>query len=444
MRTEIIIYTKTTFSGNSSYLREMLKAYKYRIYPSREQEILIAKHIGSTRFIYNLALEIKQMAYSGSKVNLSGFAIHKQIPELKKECPWLKEINAQSLQKSIINMDAAFNNFFKGKAAFPKFKSKRSARKSFCVPQHVEIDTDACLLQIPKFKEGIRIRLHRSIKGAIKQATISRTPTGKYFASILVETGASIPNKKPIKEETTIGIDLGLKSFLVSSDGTTFDNPKHLLKMMERLRFTQNRFGRFKGRKTKHKLAHLHEEVANRRRDFLHKVSSQLVKNHDSIAIEDLDIKGMMKRLEPIPDSNGGFLPNGQKEKSKKNQVIGDTGWGMFVEMLRYKAEWHGKNILQIGRFDPSSKTCSCCGWIYRDLSLEERKWTCNGCGKLHDRDQNAAKNIKAFALEKQIKPVLGTRTKTHGKLPTLVGALTHEARGSLAHGQFTLTDGHQ
>jgi len=408
----------------------MLKAHKYRIYPSREQETLITKHIGSARFIYNLALETKQMAYSGAKVNLSRYELSAQIPELKKECPWLKEINSQSLQKALINLDNAFGAFFKGRASFPNFKSKGSARQSFCVPQSVSLEDDR--LCIPKFKGGIDIRLHRPIKGEIRQATISRTPTGKYFASILAETGASAPEKKPVKEATIIGIDLGLKSFLVASDGTTFDNPRHLKKAMERLKYAQSQFSRHKGKATKKKLSRLHEEVANKRRDFLHKTSSQLVKNHDSIAIEDLDIKGMMKRMEPIPDGKGGYLPNGQTEKSKKSQAIGDAGWGMFVEMLRYKAEWSGKNVLQIGRFDPSSKTCSSCGWIYRELSLEEREWCCRSCGTEHDRDANAALNIKAFALQKH---VCGTQTKTRKELPSLVGVLTSEARLPLAKG---------
>ena len=404
----------------------MLKAFKYRIYPTKAQETLIAKHIGSVRFIYNLALETKQMAYSGTKVNLSGFDIAKQVPELKKECPWLKEINAQSLQKSIFNMDTAFNNFFKGRAGFPNRKRKNSARQSFCIPQAVSLKSGR--LHIPKFKGGIELVEHRPLKGEIKQATISRTYTGKYFASILVETGTEAPEKKPVTEAGTIGIDLGLKTFLVGSDGTAFENPRHLKKAMDRLKFAQSHYSKHKGKKQKHKLARLHEDVANKRRDFLHKASSHLIKNHDSIAIEDLDIKGMMKRIEPIPDGNGGFLPNGQKEKSQRNQAIGDAGWGMFVEMLRYKAEWQGKNILQIGRFDPSSKTCSCCGRNYHELTLEERAWTCKGCGELHDRDQNAALNIKAFALEKN---VCGTQTQNHGELPTLVGALTHGVRSA-------------
>jgi putative transposase len=382
----------------------MHRAFKYRIYPSQEQMALVDKHMGAARFIYNLALETKQMAYSGSKINLSGFDLAKQIPDLKKDCPWLKEVNSQSLQKAIINMDAAFNNFFKGQADFPKFKSKKSNKQSFCVPQNVEINDGE--LFIPKFKQGIPVVLHRPIKGVIKQATISRTPTGKYFASILVETGEEIPTNKNVKEQTTIGIDLGISSFLVDSEGNKYANPRHLQKALSRLRFVQGRLSRFNGKRSRHRLAKLHEQVANKRHDFLHKTSSQLVNSHDSIAIEDLNVSGMIQ--------NHAFA-----------RAIADSGWATFVSMLEYKAEWGGKNILRIGRFDPSSKTCSGCGAINKTLKLSDREWTCR-CGAHHDRDVNAAINIKAFALEKN---VCGTQTQTRSELPTMVGVLTCEAQ---------------
>jgi putative transposase len=216
----------------------MFKAFKYRINPTNSQRELIAKHIGSSRFVYNLALETKNTAYLGSKHNFSPFDLIKQLPELKKECDWLKEVNSQSLQQSIQNMDIAFKKFFKG-AGFPKFKSKHKGRQSFSVPQNVIVEND--LLIIPKFKEGIDIILHRPIKGTIKSATISVTPTGKYFASILVDTNTEIPIKAPIKEETTIGIDLGIKTFLVTSDGLEIDNPKYLRKAQTKLKYVQRK-----------------------------------------------------------------------------------------------------------------------------------------------------------------------------------------------------------
>lgn len=391
----------------------MLKAYKYRIMPTKAQAELINKHIGSCRFVYNLALEAKIMAYSGSKINLSCFDLIKQLPALKDECEWLTEINSQSLQQSISHLDNAFTSFFKGQGDFPKFK-KKSARQSFNVPQNVIIDEKKSKLICPKFKKkGIKIILHRKIKGDIRQATISRTPTGKYFVSILCETNIAAPAKKAIKEKTTVGVDLGIKTFLVTSDGLEFDNPKYLKKAQLKLKYVQRKYSTNKGKRTRKTLAILHEKVSNKRIDFLHKTSTNIVKNHDSIAIEDLNIKGMMSN-------------------HKLAGAIGDVGWGTFVTMLEYKAEWNGKNILRIGRFEPSSKTCSNCGKINKELTLKDREWLCS-CGILLNRDINAAINIKTFALRNYIS--VGRRLKTRNELPTLVGVMTYEAPSPLGKG---------
>lgn len=381
----------------------VLKAYKYRLTPTREQAILINKHIGSARFVYNLALETKQMAYSGSRINLDCFALIKQLPELKDECTWLKEINSQSLQQPIRNLDNAFTRFFKGQGDFPKFK-KKSNGGSFNVPQNVILG-DGKLI-VPKFKEGIDIVLHRPTKGTIRQATISKTPTGKYFASILCETGEENKKPKPIKDKTTVGIDLGIKSFLVASDGQTFDNPKFLRKAQNKLKYIQRKYSKHKGKRTKHRLSLLHEKVANKRKDFLHKVSMQLIKNHDSIATETLQVSNMLKN-------------------HKLAQSISDAGWGVFVSMLEYKAAWYGVNILKIGTFEPSSKTCSHCGSINKELTLQDREWTCGSCSTVLDRDVNAASNIKTFALRNYVS---GTETKTRNELLTMVKVLTSEA----------------
>lgn len=391
----------------------MLKAYKYRIYPTVEQAELINKHIGSCRFVYNLALETKQTAYAGHRVNLSCFDLIKQLPELKEECEWLSEINSQSLQQSITHLDNAFTRFFKGQGDFPNFK-KKTARQSFNVPQNVIVDFENNKLIIPKFKKkGIDIVLHRKFRGESKQATISRTPTGKYFVSVLVETKSKEPIKKKITENKTIGIDLGIKSFLVTSNGLEIDNPKFLKKSLSKLKFVQRKFSKHKGKRTKHKLAIIHEKVSNQRKDFLNKLSTQLINNHDSIAIEDLNISGMVKN-------------------HKLAQSINDVGWGMFVTMLQYKAEWSGKNILKIGRFDPSSKTCNHCGAINKELTLQDREWTC-GCGSILNRDINAAINIKNFALKNHLS--VERRRKNRNELPTLVGVLTYEAPSPLGKG---------
>lgn len=365
---------------------------------------MLNKHIGASRFVYNLALEVKQMAWAGNKVNLSCFALHSQLKDLKTECEWLKEINSQSLQQSITNLDKAYTAFFKGQNSFPKFK-KKSDGGSFNIPQNVLLKNGK--LVIPKFKNGINIILHRPIKGVIKSATISKTPTGKYFVSILCETGDAIKPKAKIKENTTIGIDLGIKNFIVASDGKEFDNPKFLRKAQSKLKYVQRKYSKYKGKRTKQKLAILHEKVANQRKDFLHKTSSELIKNHDSLAIEDLNVKGMLAN-------------------HKLAQSISDAGWSTFVTMLEYKADWYGKNILKIGRFEPSSKLHANCGYINKELTLSDREWTCPKCSEVVLRDVNAAINIKSFALKNILS---GTDRKNQGELPTLVGALTLEAQ---------------
>lgn len=381
----------------------MYKAFKYRIFPSNPQKELIAKHIGSSRFVFNLALETKNAAYIGNNHNYSAFDLVKQLPELKKELPWLKEVNSQSLQQSIQNMDIAFKKFFKG-AGFPKFK-KKSNKGSFSVPQNVIVEND--LLIIPKFKEGIKIKLHRPTQGVIKSATISVTPTGKYFVSILCDTKKEVPNKAPIKENTTIGVDLGIKDFAITSEGEVFENPKYLRKAQSKLKYVQRKYSKNKGKRTKKKLAKLHEKVVNKRKDFLHKTSSELIKNHDTIALETLAVKNMVKN-------------------HNLAQAISDVSWSTFVSMLEYKADWYGKNILRIGQFAPSSKTCSC-GVINKDLKLSDRTWTCKSCGVTHDRDILAANNIKSFALKNHLSTE--HTLKNQDELPRLLGVMTPEAQ---------------
>ena len=382
----------------------MFRAYKYRISPTNSQKELIAKHIGSSRFVYNLALETKTTAYLGSKHNFSPFDLIKQLPELKKECEWLKEVNSQSLQQSIQNMDIAFKKFFKG-AGFPKYKSKHKGNQSFSIPQNVIVENN--LLIIPKFKEGIDIVLHRKIKGTIKSATISVTPTGKYFVSILVDTNTEIPIKAPITENTTIGIDLGIKDFAITSDGEVFENPKYLRKAQSKLKYVQRKYSKHKGKRTKNKLAKLHEKVVNKRKDFLHKVSTKLIRENQTIALETLSVKNMVKN-------------------HNLAQAINDVSWSTFVTMLEYKAEWYGKNILKIGRFEPSSKLHANCGHINKDLTLKDREWVCPKCGEVVSRDLNAAINIKSFALKNILS---GTDRKNQDELLTLVKVLTPEAQ---------------
>lgn len=364
----------------------MLKAYKYRIYPTKEQEKLMAKHFGCCRLVYNLALETKIYAYKHFGVSRSVYDLCYELPDLKKEFDWLKEVDSQALQASIKNIDNAFKKFFKG-SGYPKFKNKHS-RQSFQCPNNTrKIDFEKGLLTIPKIK-NIPIVLDRVFIGKIKTITISKTPTGKHFASILVECEKVIPVKKPILPETTIGIDLGLKHFLITSEGVTVDNPRNLRNAMGRLKVLQRRASRkVKGsanrKKANLRVAILHEKITGKRLDFIHKVTSKLVNDNqvDTFFMEDLNVKGMISN-------------------HKLAQAISDVSWSKFKEILKYKCEWNGKNLITIGRFEPSSKTCSGCGHKKDELLLSERVFVCEVCAKVIDRDFNAALNIKNFGLK--------------------------------------------
>ena len=394
-----------------SYICTMLKAFRYRLCPTEEQSVLLNKHIGSVRFLYNLALETKQMAWAGSKVDLNRYDLQKQLKDLKNDLTWLKEVNSQSLQVALMNLDAAYLRFFKGQSSFPKFKSKSKGKQSFNIPQNVKVENGK--LVIPKFRDGIEIVLHRPTKGTIKQATISRTPTGKYFVSILCETGEDCKPKTKVTEENTVGIDLGIKDFAVTSEGEVFENPNNLRKAQSKLKYIQRKYSKHKGKRTKYKLAKAHEKVANQRKDFLHKVSTKLIRENQSIALENLNVSGMLKN-------------------HCLAQAITDVSWSTFVTMLEYKADWYGVNILRIGRFEPSSKTCTC-GVINKDLKLSDRTWTCKSCGVTHDRDILAANNIKSFALKNNLSGE--HRLKNRNELPVMSGVLTSEAHRSLVGG---------
>lgn len=362
----------------------MYKAFRYRLYPNQEQEVLLSKHFGHCRFLYNLALETKTNAYLSAKVNYSRFDLQKQLVELKKECEWLKEVNSQSLQSVLQNLDLAYKKFFKG-SGFPKFKSKHD-KQSFHIPQNVNVEGGK--LVIPKFKkQGINIKLHRPLDGTIKSATISRTSTGKYFVSILCDTGIECPPKTEVIEDTTIGIDLGIKDFAVTSDGEAIANPKFLRNSIDRLKVLQRRASKKKKgsenrKKANKRVTLLHEKIKNQRQDFLHKVSSRLVSENQTICLENLGVSNMIKN-------------------HCLAQAISDVSWSEFNRMIEYKAEWYGVNILRIGRFAPSSKTCEC-GLINKDLKLSDRVWKCKSCGQVNERDLLAARNIKKFALHKE------------------------------------------
>ena len=365
----------------------MLKAYKYRIYPTKSQEVLLAKHFGCARYIYNYGLERKIKSYSETKKSISRFTIQADLPKLKKaeSTKWLSEVNSLSLQAALLNLDMAFTRFFKDKKGFPKFKSKHDNRQSFQVPQNTTVNYEAKRVYLPKFKEGIKCKFDRQFKGKIKTSTVSRTPTGKYFISILVETEDTIPNKAPIDENKAVGVDLGIKTFATLSDGTEIRNPKNLKKSLKKLKRMQRSVSRkVKGSNSRKKaiklLARQYEKVTDKRRDFLHKTTKYLIGHYDTICLETLSASTMVKN-------------------HMLAQAIQDIGIYTFNSYMDYKAEWYGKNIIRIGRFEPSSKMCSC-GHIHSGLKLSDRVWNCPACGAVNRRDLLAARNIKKFAFK--------------------------------------------
>jgi putative transposase len=400
----IFVSSSTTKIGLTKQTAGMLKTFKYELLPTDLQKQQLAQIFGSCRFLYNLALETKIQSYQKGK-NVSCFDLIKQIPELKKECSWLSVVPSQSLQASVSHLDNAFTNFFKGRAKFPNFK-KKTAKQSFHIPQGIKVNFDKWTVFLPKLKNVVVCR-DRKFEGEIRNATVSKTPAGKYFACILVETGIGKPLKKPVSESTAVGIDVGLKHFATLSDGTDefpgrkIENPKYLFSSLKRLRVEQRKLDRKykKGVKTidgnaraeqsknwhKQKLAvaKLHEKVSNQRKDFLHKTSTAIIKRYDNVCIENLNVAGMI-------------------QNKNLSRSIADVGWGMFETYLIYKADWQGKNILQIGRFEPSSKICSSCGTVNKELKLSDRTWQCSKCGINHDRDINASINIKTFGLRTQ------------------------------------------
>jgi len=394
------------------------KTYKFRIYPTAEQEVLLAKHFGCTRFVYNHFLNERKEQYQKDKKSDNYYAQAKSLTEIKKkaETEWLKEVNSQTLQFALRSLDTAFLNFFRGNAQFPKFKSRKH-KNTFTIPQFGSISDG--LLHIPKFKDGIKIKLHRKIVGKIGKMNITKTPTGKYYVSIFTE---QIIDEIP-KTGKQVGIDLGIKDFVITSEGTKFKNNRYTKKYAKKLKKAQQHLSRKqKGsngfEKQKLKVAKIHEKIASCRLDTLHKVSRQLVNQYDLISVEDLNVKGMIKN-------------------HKLSKHIADASWGNFLTLLQYKCDWYGKELVKVNRFYPSSKTCSECGWINQDLNLSMRHWTCKSCGVIHDRDENASRNI----LKEGLKNIsAGTVDYTDGedRRPNLLkghSSVKSEAHESLVRG---------
>lgn len=365
----------------------MIKAYKYRLNPNKEQRMFFEKSFGCARYIYNWGLNLRKEVYE-QRGDIIGVAdLCKQLTNIKNDetTKWLSEAVAQSLQTSIRNMDAAYTKFFREKKGFPKFKSKRG-RQSFQLVQGVRINFANHKVRLPKIG-WVNFYKNREFIGKIGTVTISKSSTGKYYMSIVVDDGLDLPAKAPINRETSVGIDVGIKDFAVLSDGQVFENPRHLEKAEKRLKVLQRRYSKKqKGSKRQEQarlqLAKAHEKVRNCRIDYIHKVTSKIIRENQTVIIEDLNVDGMMK--------NHNLAKH-----------IASVSWNEFFRQLQYKAEWNGVNLIRIGRFEPSSKMCLC-GAINKDLKLSQREWDCPNCGRHNDRDLLAAINIKRFGLQEQ------------------------------------------
>ena len=389
------------------------KAYKYRLYPTKEQEILLAKHFGCNRFIYNYFLDLAKKAYQENKEKIEAERINKNISyyenaalltQLKKQpkLEWLKETNSQSLQATLKNLETAYKRFFQKKSKFPKFKSKYG-KQSYKVPQSIIIKDSR--VSIPKFKDGIKVKIHRALEGKILSATISKNSAEQYFISITCE----LDIKPLLKNNKAIGIDLGIKTFVVCSDEIDYDLPKTIKELDKKIKYRHKQLSKKKKgsnnrNKARVKLAKTYLKIHNIRQDFLHKTSTEIIKNHGIICIEDLAVKDMMS--------------NHRLAKS-----IGDQAWGELCRQLGYKSDWYGRELVAIDRYFPSSKTCHVCGFINQNLALSERVWICPNCESLLNRDGNASLNIERQGLN-LINRSGGNRRVKPLEPPALAGAM--------------------
>ena len=371
----------------------MKRAYKYKIKPTMKQQKMLSQFFDCARFIYNWGLDRRVRAYKETKKNINYLQLAKELTILKKsdEYKWLKNCANEVLQQSLRNLDKAYTQFFKAKGRFPKFKSKKRSKDVCKFINNVRFDFDKSKVRIPKVgwtKLCPNQEFDLSVC-KINTLTVSRDKCGDYWCSIVVEDGKPNVSKAKIQKETAVGIDLGIKDFATLSDGTKYDNPRYFERSEKKLKRLQQKFARTSKKSKRHevmrlKVARQYRKIANQRVDYLHKLSTYLVKRFDTICLEDLNVAGMLKNHHIA-------------------KAIQSVSWGEFVRQLTYKSDWYGKNVVFIGRFDPSSQICHKCGYQNKDIkNLHVREWTCPICGEHHDRDVNAAKNILQFGLHPQ------------------------------------------
>lgn len=395
------------------------KAVKVQIYPRASDKELLAKHFGVRRFIFNKFLEIRQKEYIENKQSIGYNACSALVTEMKKspEFEWLKEVNSQTIQAALKDLDGAYDRFFRKISKFPRFKSKHNTKQSFKVPQNFVIDWESRTLKIPKFKTPFKFKGKYTGKLVkMNSVSISKNASGKYFASIQGEF--EIDQRQSTGE--VIGVDLGIKSLLIDSNGTEIKNGRFLKKNLKKLKYLHRQHSKKKKstksrEKARVKLARQYQKVTNQRNNYLHQVSSKLIDDNQVIVLEDLAVKNMIKN-------------------HKLAQAISDVSWGTLVSMLKYKAVWHDRQLIQIDRWYPSSKTCSSCNHLMSKMDLSIREWTCPSCNEHHDRDINAAKNILRQGLN--IMSGLGTKSDSKQKpkeAPVmLAGSMSSENTRSL------------
>ena len=370
----------------------MIRAYKYKLKPDRMQIDTLLKYFGCVRFVYNWGLTLKMESYKENGQTISYTDLAKRLTELKKdkETLWLSECPIVSLQQSLRTLENAFTGFFRKKTNYPKFKSKKHSKNTLKFIGSEHFDFENWRVKLPKIGWVNLCKNKPFDKNQCRQGTttVSRDRCGTFWVTVVVDDTKPVQPKTKVVKETAVGIDLGIKDYAILSNGTKFSNPKYYESRLKTLARLQKRFAKTKPGSNRHEKARLniakcYRKITNMKNDTIHKLTTGIIKEFDNICIEDLNIDGMMKN-------------------HNLAMAIQSASWGEFIRQLNYKAEWYGKNIIKIGRFEPSSKLCHKCGYVNNGLSLKDREWVCPICGEKHDRDVNAAINIKNIAFEKQ------------------------------------------